>query len=58
MTRSQALRAYREARERGDTRRMHHAYCVAKKATERVLSKSRAARWWDGAKAKRKGWCE
>lgn len=57
MTRSQALRAYREARESGDTRRMHHACRRAKEATERVLGKPRASRWWDDLIARVKGWC-
>lgn len=54
MTRSQALRAYREARESGDTRRMHHAEADLRKATHAILSnpprKAKRSLWrrvWD-----------
>lgn len=57
MTRASAISRLTAAKERQDTRAMHRAYRDAKAATERVLSKPLAARWWDSAKAKRKGWC-
>lgn len=47
MTRSQALRAYREAIESGDTRRMHHAERELRKATQAALSRSLWQRIWD-----------
>ncbi len=47
MTRSQALRAYREARESGDTRRMHHAEQQLREATHAVLTRSLWQRIWD-----------
>lgn len=46
MTRSQALRAYKEARESGDTRRMHHAEAELRKATHAALRRPLWLRVW------------
>lgn len=47
LPRSQALRAYREARDSGDTRRMHHAEQRLREATHAVLTRSLWQRIWD-----------
>ena len=47
MTRTEAMAAYAEARERCDTRAMHHAEKALREATHRVLGKPRWRRWLD-----------